>query len=240
MTRAVEAVRSFVAGREPLADTLTQIAEVATRALRAEMAGLTLLYPDGKARTAVFTDPDAKTLDESQYGSDRGPCLQAFRTRATVIVRDASDDDGWPEFAAAAREHGIRSSLSAPLVVAGEGIGALNLYSSRDANFTDEETVDAEIYARQAAVALANAQAYWEQAALAQNLTAAMESRATIEQAKGIIMATARVGPEEAFDVLRQQSQSENRKVREIAAEIVERQVRHAASGDGAGEVAPS
>ena len=226
LVQAVEAVRSYVAGREPLADTLHQVAKVATSALGVEMAGLTLLYPDGRARTAVFMSPGAVEVDQAQYDSDRGPCLEAFRTKTMFRVDDTSEDPRWPEFAAAAQAHGVRSSLSAPLIVDGDGIGALNLYSGSVGHFSHDDEADAEVFAAQAAVALANAQAYWEQADLAENLANAMHTRATIEQAKGVIMATAHVGPDEAFDLLRQQSQTENRKLRDVAREIVGRQAR--------------
>ena len=52
-------------------------------------------------------------------------------------------------------------------------------------------------------------------------LRRAMESRAVIEQAKGIIIAATGCDPDQAFDVLVRQSQHENRKVAEIAAELV-------------------
>jgi hypothetical protein len=56
-----------------------------------------------------------------------------------------------------------------------------------------------------------------------------------IEQAKGIIMAQHRCGPEEAFDLLRRASQRTNVKVRELAAQIIE----HIASSDNHGNVVP-
>src|SRR5437879_3143928 len=129
LAEALGAVRAFVAGREPLGDTLLHLSKVATNTLGADMAGLTLLYPDGKARTAVFTDPIAPDLDGAQYDADRGPCLDAFRTTSVFRVDDTAAEDRWPEFAAAAVANGIRSSLSLPLIVSGDGIGALNLYS---------------------------------------------------------------------------------------------------------------
>jgi hypothetical protein len=52
-------------------------------------------------------------------------------------------------------------------------------------------------------------------------LRLAMESRAEIEQAKGIVMATMRCSAEQAFDVLRSQSQHQNRRLREICQELV-------------------
>jgi AmiR/NasT family two-component response regulator len=70
---------------------------------------------------------------------------------------------------------------------------------------------------------LANAQLYWDSRQLNQNLNQAMESRATIEHAVGIVMAGGGKTPEEAFEVLARASQRQNRKLREIAVEIVER-----------------
>jgi len=226
LVQALDAVRSYVAGTEPLSETLLQVARIATSVLGADMAGLTLLYPDGHARTAVSTSAEADQLDQAQYDSNRGPCLEAFRTKAPLRVDDTSTDRRWPEYAAVAVAHQVRSSLSSPLIVAGDGIGALNLYSSNPRHFDDADAEDLAVYAAQAAVALANAQAYWEQASLADGLATAMESRATIEQAKGVIMATSGVSPDEAFDLLRRQSQTENRKLRDVANEIVARQQR--------------
>lgn len=57
-------------------------------------------------------------------------------------------------------------------------------------------------------------------------LQAKIESRAVIEQAKGVIMSALGCGPDAAFAVLVAQSQAENRKVRDIAADIAEAQNR--------------
>jgi hypothetical protein len=52
-------------------------------------------------------------------------------------------------------------------------------------------------------------------------LRKAIESRATIEQAKGIIIAATGCDPDEAFRSLAQQSQHENRKLRDVAESLV-------------------
>jgi AmiR/NasT family two-component response regulator len=70
-------------------------------------------------------------------------------------------------------------------------------------------------------VALANAHLYDTTATLAQQLRAAMESRAIIEQAKGIIMGQRRCTAEEAFTLLRKVSQDSNRKLRDVATALV-------------------
>ena len=102
-------------------------------------------------------------------------------------------------------------------------IAAINLYSREVNAFTDADMALAEEIAAVAAVAVTNATLYESAAELAAGLEQAMKSRATIEQAKGIIMATSRCPPDEAFSLLVKASQRENRKLREIAAEIVER-----------------
>jgi hypothetical protein len=61
-------------------------------------------------------------------------------------------------------------------------------------------------------------------------LRRAMETRAVIEQAKGVIVATTGCDPDTAFDLLCQQSQHENRKLAVIAAELVASKVRGTAS----------
>jgi AmiR/NasT family two-component response regulator len=57
---------------------------------------------------------------------------------------------------------------------------------------------------------------------LAQNLDMAMQSRAVIEQAKGILMSQRRCDATEAFSLLAAASQRSNRKLRDIAQAIVD------------------
>jgi AmiR/NasT family two-component response regulator len=73
-----------------------------------------------------------------------------------------------------------------------------------------------------ASVVLANATAYWGAQELGEQLTAAMQSRAIIEQAKGILMGQSPdLDADGAFAVLRRASQRENVKLRDIAQRIV-------------------
>src|SRR5688572_28685984 len=130
-------------------------------------------------------------------------------------------DGPWPEFRAAAAEHGILSTLSFPLIVDKQGVGAMNLYSRREQGFAEIDVDDARLYADQAAIVLANAQAYWDAKELSQGLGEAMAHRAVIEQAKGILMSAQRCDPDTAFDLLVRASQRENVKLRDVARRIV-------------------
>jgi GAF domain-containing protein len=214
------ALSMFFVGAGTLGATLTRVAELARDALSADMAGITMLV-EGRSATAVFTDPDAVEVDRPQYDSDgRGPCVDAFRLQTVFRIADTATDERWPEFATSAAAHGIRSTLSLPLTRSGEPLGALNLYSRSRASF-DADTGAAETLALQAAIVLFNAQVYHDSREVNENLNQALTSRRTIDYAIGLLMAAGGRSPEDAFQVLVRASQRENRKLREIAAEIV-------------------
>ena len=199
---------------------LARIADLATVQLDGcDMAGVTIMGEGGPI-TAVFTDPAAPDIDAEQYRTGRGPCLDAFREGTILRIDDTARDDRWPEFAIAAKERGVRSTLSLPLRTEHEAIGALNLYSRRVGNFAENEQI-ASVFVTHAASILANAQAYWAAQTLSEQLQEALTSRAIIEQAKGVLMAERRCSADDAFEILKRESQSANRKVRDIAADIV-------------------
>jgi GAF domain-containing protein len=116
---------------------------------------------------------------------------------------------------------GIHSSLSLPLQVRERTIGALNLYGEPPKAFDEHAEQLASRFARQAAATLANAEIHDRTVSLVSQLNEAMTSRSVIDMARGILMATTGCNADEAFELLRAQSQHENIKVRDIAAQIV-------------------
>jgi GAF domain-containing protein len=215
------AMSRFFVNDGTLGDTLLRVAELAVEVSPAEFAGITMIV-DGEPSTGVFTDPEAPEIDEAQYQTGQGPCLEAFRQGLAFIIESTEKETRWEDFARTAADHGIVSTLSVPLVARSEGIGALNLYS-RTAVFNDADLVAVEAFANQAAVVLANAKVYWDARELGENLNQALHSRSIIDYAIGILMANSHRGPEDAFQMLVRASQRENRKLRDIAAEIVAR-----------------
>jgi GAF domain-containing protein len=215
-----------------MTDLLDRVTELAARTVgNCTFAGITM-GQDGTMETPVYTDERSPRVDQVQYDTGTGPCVEAFRTGEVLEIRDTATEERWRHFCDAALEENIRSTLSVPLDVSGnrtEVLGALNLYSEVPHAFDDEARASTEAFAQQAAIVVANARAYWGAKEQSEQLQRAMESRATIEQAKGILMAQSRVTPEEAFQLLVRASQRENRKLREIAAEIVDRAQRPSA-----------
>jgi GAF domain-containing protein len=215
----VSGLAQVVVPNEDLDATLQRVADLALREVDdCDMAGVTLLR-DGKPVTAVFTDPEAPGIDTAQYASGSGPCLDAFRTGEILQIADTTVETRWPEFCARAAAASVRSTLSLPLVVGSTSLGALNLYSREPNGFSEHAT--ALVFAAQAAVVLANSQAYWAAHHLSSQLEIALASRAAIEQAKGILMATSGVSADEAFELLRTESNTTNRKLREVAADLI-------------------
>jgi GAF domain-containing protein len=174
-------------------------------------------------RTAASDGALARLLDEAQYELRSGPALHAAESATTVHVADTSIDTRWNDWAVRASSLGVRAALSVGMLIRHDLRGSVNVYS-RTAGLPDADAVRlARTFADFASVALANAYHYDATATLADQLRSAMEHRAVIEQAKGIIMGDRRCGEQEAFAILSKLSQDSNRKLRDIATALVTR-----------------
>jgi GAF domain-containing protein len=207
-----------------LSEVLTELTEIAVRGIPgAEASSITLLRDD-KAFTAAYSGEMALAADELQYEHGYGPCMDAGRGGVLLRVDEMRTEQRWPEYVAhLLRTSPIRSSLSVPLPYQGSSIGALNNYATRPGAFASPESLRAASDVAEAvAVAVANADAHAQLFDQARNMRIAMESRAVIEQAKGVLMAQRHVDADQAFEILREASQRYNRKLRDIAFGIVE------------------
>src|SRR4051812_5816902 len=185
-------------------------------------ASVLLLVKD-HPRTVVSTGALATDLDETQYERGHGPCLHAARTGEVTEIPDTRTEDRWPDYTPRAAEHGNLSSLSIPLAIDPEAqvAGALNIYARRPEAFDEESRSVAPRFAPYAAVATANLYAYQSARDMAENLQTALESRAVIDQAKGILMERYKLTADQAFQLLARISMTTNRKVRDIADHLV-------------------
>ena len=185
---------------------------------------------NGHFRTSNSTAADALALDQAQYDGDDGPCLEALRSGPPGRIRlgrrrpRQGHGDRWPHVRAKAEELGVSAVLSTPLLQApDQAIGALNIYSRDGDGFGEEERRTAELLGEHAAIVLGNALALIGATHLNEQLRAALASREIIGEAKGIIMERQSCTRDEAFDILRRASQRENRKLRDLAEELVVR-----------------
>jgi transcriptional regulator with GAF, ATPase, and Fis domain len=153
-------------------------------------------------------------VDALQMETQQGPCLDAAYEQLTVRVTDMASETRWPEFARRASQAGAASMLSLQLYVEGDNLGALNLYSRTPNAFDDESEQVGLLFASHAAVAFAGVR---KEAQFAR----ALDSRDLIGQAKGMLMERFKISPERAFLVLTRVSQRSNRKLLDIATELV-------------------
>lgn len=206
---------------ETIETTLQRIIEVANRAIP-DTVGVSITLKKGRhPYTAAATSAEVQAIDEREYAVDEGPCISAMETGEPQLLEDVATDTRWPKFTQVCREEGLGSSLDVPLCVGGEAYGAMNVYARTAHAFAEDHQQATQLLADQAAVALANTRTYSECSDKIRQLQEALESRVVIEQAKGVLMAMGSCGPEDAFEVLKERSQRENRKVRLVAGDVV-------------------
>jgi hypothetical protein len=181
-----------------------------------DFASVSMRGPSGRLSTPAASDPLVVELDEVQYATGEGPCVEAVTTTAPAVYSaEVATDERWPTFGPNAAARGIGSLISYK-IAADETLGALNLYGRRPRAFDDGGRDAASLLAIFASVVLASTHARLQ----AVQLNQALESRDVIGQAKGILMERNRVTADEAFDMLRRASQQVNRKLRDLAEDI--------------------
>jgi GAF domain-containing protein len=215
---------------------LQELAVLAAREVGGELSCGITARSDRRPVTVASSDALAAQLDEMQYADGIGPCMHALNTGEVVQIDDLADDERWGVYRSDAYAHGLRSSLSMPIGSNGHIVGALNLYSTEARTFTEEHRKRAARFADRAAGALSVAARISAQTRLSEQLRQALESRAVIDQAIGVVMAQQRCSAEQAFAVLRSASQNRNMKLRTVAAGIVgslQQHAPHDGRGDG-------
>jgi GAF domain-containing protein len=218
---ALQELAGIALAEHSLHSVLQTVADLTKRVLPGVIEASVSLLVSDKAITVVSTGQLAVDLDERQYGRGHGPCLHAASTGETVEITDARTDPRWADYMPTAVDRGSLSSLSVPLG-SPEKIGAaLNIYAGEAAAFDDGSRDAAKRFARFAGVAVANMHAYQNARELSDNLQAALEYRAVIDQAKGILIERHRLTADQAFKMLAQASMATNRKLRDVAEQLV-------------------
>jgi GAF domain-containing protein len=207
--------------RRPLEDVLQQFVEITKDAVPGADEVSNTLVRDDKGWTAAYTGRLALDADELQYERGYGPCMDAGRTATVLLIDDTRSEARWPDYTAHVAARGVLSSLSVPLPIQTDVIGALNLYSRVPSAFSTEAVEIAEELAGHVAVAVGNAIAVTEAKTLVEQVRKAMDSRSIIDQAMGVIMAQNRCDADAAFAILTRASQNRNIKLREIARSAV-------------------
>ncbi len=221
VTEQLAALGQVLIVEDGLETTLERVATLSVALIAACDACGVALVKDGLVSLRAASDSTADRIDAVQYQLGTGPCLLAIDAGEPVRVDSFAGEERWKDFIESAMQEGVRASYSIPLVIRGDVVGSLNLYS-RDHAFDDADERIGALLASQAAVVLRNAQTFDDVLQLVEQLREALASRDVIGQAKGMLRARLGLDDEEAFGVLRTLSQSRNEKLRDVAAKIVD------------------
>jgi GAF domain-containing protein len=199
-------------------DLLQQIVDAAVQTLAGcRYAGVSV-DRDGRPQSPVVSDPAVHDIDALQYSMNRGPCVDAMRGPEVFIdAPDLEHDPRYEGFGAEAARRGCRAILAHRLYVDSRTLGSLNLYADTTHAYTDDDRRRAVVLAGLVSLAL-NAMRL---EAEGEGLREALHARDVIGQAKGILMAREHLDNEQAFERLRQTSMAQNRKLRDVAQQLV-------------------
>jgi GAF domain-containing protein len=223
----------LVAGSVGLAEMLAEVAAFAVRAIPgADGAGVTLLQVDrvdNMVEALAASAPFVAEIDHIQYQTlKEGPCITAALERRTVRSGSLGEEKMWPRFGPRVGRLGVHSALSLPLLLPGQVVGAINVYAHGKDVFDEHAAELGELFAKPAAVAVHNAQILAQAMTLTAQLQSALSARPVIDQAIGLLRGRGGRSAEDAFAQLRAMSQSEHRKLADVAQQLVDEAVRRA------------
>ena len=203
-------------------DVLHRLTELGADLIPGGTAAAVTVAMDKGGLTFAASDRRLDELHRVQFGSGDGPVVEALRHNEPRRIDDTGSECRWPAFCQAAAAAGFRSCLVLPLRTDRQPAGAVALYGRDPDVFRGAAHDIALLFAAQGDTAIRNASLYGACRGMVRNLHAGLESRAVIEQAKGMLHAELDVSPEEAFHLLSRYSQNTNQRVRQISARLVQ------------------
>jgi transcriptional regulator with GAF, ATPase, and Fis domain len=185
-------------------------------------AGIMLVDPAGKLRYVASSSERMRVVELLELQLEEGPCFDAYMGHEAVVSGSVDDAAGrWPQFAEHVRAAGFASVAAVPMRLRADVIGALNLFSSDAGGIDADDLRLGQAMADVATIGILHHRAMRDAHALVAQLESALESRVVIEQAKGIVAASAGIGIDDAFQRIRGFSREQNRLLSEVAREIV-------------------
>jgi GAF domain-containing protein len=184
-------------------------------------AGLMLTDEDQILRNAAVSDDRLAHLENLQAEHGEGPCISAFDDKTLICAEDLAIEQRWPEFCPAALDVGVRAVLASPIPFNQAAIGVVAVLSEDARPWTPEAELALMAFTDLAALMIASIMHGQRQSGLVTQLQGALDSRAVIEQAKGILAAREQLTMRQAYERLRAQARSQRRRLNEVSAELV-------------------
>jgi hypothetical protein len=225
-SQPVSQLQSILVGAENAGEFLSGLSGLAAAAV-SEAAGDAIecavtVKLRRRPTTVAGSSDRAIELDRIEQAVGDGPCVRALKEMSPVIIDDVTSDSRWPELNQRFAESGVYSSLGVPLEINSEASAALNFFASRPGVFTPNVYDKAMGFGAAAHSTLHLSVRIKSAENRAEDLEAAMQHRTAINLACGVIMAQNRCSQSEAMEILTKVSSNRNRKLRDVATELIE------------------
>jgi hypothetical protein len=208
------------------------LCEACVDLLEVNAAAISLVFDGASSGTLGSSGAHARAYDELQFTVGEGPCLDSVARQTPIFVVDLADpeESRWPAYGPAMLAHEIRGVYAIPIVIAGEFIGALDLFREQPGPLLGEDLTGAAAAAELASVPLLDLlDADLQAAASDPNSDAWAElnrlSRAEVSQATGMLVAQLEIEPAEALVRLRAHAYLTGRNVTDIARDVLARRL---------------
>jgi GAF domain-containing protein len=189
-------------------------------------AGLMLADVDHHLLNAAVSDDRMRHLEELQIRHREGPCISAFEDKGLVRTEDLTQEPRWPDFSKHAVARGVRAVLASPIPYNQDAVGVVAVMSEERRPWAPEAELALLAFTDLAALLIASMLLGEQQTELAAQLQAALNSRAIIEQAKGVLIGQQGITAHAAYTQLRAQARTERRKLAIVSAEVVDNAIR--------------
>jgi hypothetical protein len=214
-------------------DAADRLCEACVVLFDIDAAAISLIFDGANSGTLGSSSAAARTYDELQFTLGEGPCLESVARRSPILISDLSDpsESRWPLYCPAMLAHEIHGVFAMPVLVAGEHIGALDLFRIQPGRLAGDDLAGAVVAAEIAGIPLIDLMADDLQAAVNDPESNAWVelhtlSRAEVSQATGMLVAQLGVEPAEALVRLRAHAYFTGRAATDVARDILDRRLK--------------
>ena len=215
--------RSAVPDWDSLIEALHDVIGAAIPLLRADGVGLMLADEQGALRWVTATNQAEQAFEQAERDLGEGPCIDAFTSGAVVWTPDLRADPRWPRLGPAARTNQIRGVLSSPVLLDDQPIGTCNALTTVARDWTEADAGAVRAFAVMLGRLIGSIADARHKTQLTTQLQLALTSRIVIEQAKGVLMEREGIDARRAFELLRRQARSTERKLADVAGDLISR-----------------
>jgi len=213
-------------GEMRVEDAMRQIVQTTHAIFDVDGAGLMLADAEHHLRNFAVSDERFRHLEELQIRHQEGPCIAAFDDKELVGAEDLIEDPRWPDFNEAAVARGVRAVLASPVPYNQHAVGVVAVLSEKRRPWSAEEELALVAFTDLAALLVASTMQGEQHSELAAQLQGALNSRAVIEQAKGVLIGQQGLSAHAAYEQLRAQARAQRRKIVAVSADLVRNAVR--------------